>query len=357
MSRGASKLAADTAFDVSKQRIDWIDMAKGLTIILVVMEHTTAGVGAALGQLPLVFGALAEFAKPFRMPLFFLVAGLFAYKALYGDLRKFVDGKIVHFAYFYLLWSVIQIGLKIAVPHASAWQVTYVDLLMIPIQPFAVLWFIYSLAMFFVAMRLLRDARPVFVFFVALALYFAKIETGWMLVDEFAWRFIWFVAGVYGAKQIFELADWARDKPLHAVGLASIMLASVAAVVFSHLVDIRGLELLMGIAGAGSAVMLVSLLASAGLGAPLAYIGRHSLYIFLAFFLPMAAMRTGLVRMGIDNGDLVTLLTTAFAVAAPIVAYRVVVNTPLDVFFVRPDMFRLTSPRPHTPKIMVAAGD
>ncbi|MEX2249518.1 MAG: acyltransferase family protein [Parvibaculum sp.] len=350
-------MAAATAFDVSKQRIDWIDMAKGLTIVLVVMEHTTAGVGAALGQLPLVFGALAEFAKPFRMPLFFLVAGLFAYKALYGDLRKFVDGKIVHFAYFYLLWSVIQIGLKIALPHASAWQVTYVDLLMIPIQPFAVLWFIYSLATFFVALRLLRSARPVFVFFFALALYFAKIETGWMLIDEFAWRFIWFVAGVYGAKQIFELADWAREKPLHAVGLASVMLASVAAVVFSHLIDIRALELLMGLAGAGSAVALVSVLASANLGAPLAYIGSHSLYIFLAFFLPMAAMRIGLVRLGVDNGDVVTLLTTAFAVIMPIVAYRIVVNTPLDVFFVRPDMFRLTSPRPHKPQIMVAAGD
>jgi uncharacterized membrane protein YcfT len=350
-------LAAATAFDVSKQRIDWIDMAKGLTIILVVMEHTTAGVGAALGHLPLVFGALTEFAKPFRMPLFFLVAGLFAWKALYGDLRKFIDGKVIHFAYFYLLWSVIQIGLKIALPHASAWQVTYVDLLMIPIQPFAVLWFINSLATFFVAMRLLRSARPVFVFFFALALYFAKIETGWMLIDEFAWRFIWFAIGVYGAKQIFELADWAREKPLHTVGLASVMLASVAAVVFSHLIDIRALELLMGLAGAGSAVALVSVLASAGLGAPLAYIGRHSLYIFLAFFLPMAVMRVGLVRLGVENGDVVTLLTTTFAVAMPIVAYRIVVNTPLDVFFVRPDMFRLTSPRPHNPQIMVAAGD
>ncbi|MEX0839500.1 MAG: hypothetical protein WD034_08210, partial [Parvibaculum sp.] len=125
----------------------------------------------------------------------------------------------------------------------------------------------------------------------------------------------------------------------------------------SHLIDIRALELLMGLAGAGSAVALVSVLASANLGAPLAYIGRHSLYIFLAFFLPMAVMRVGLVRLGVENGDVVTLLTTAFAVVMPIVAYRIVVNTPLDVFFVRPDMFRLTSPRPHKPQIMVAAGD
>tara|TARA_R110000824_G_scaffold137637_2_gene302094 strand:- start:114208 stop:115260 length:1053 start_codon:yes stop_codon:yes gene_type:complete len=350
-------LASATASAVSKQRIDWVDMAKGLTIILVVMEHTTAGVGAAIGHLPVIFGALAEFAKPFRMPLFFLVAGLFAWKALYGDLRKFVDGKIVHFAYFYLLWSVIQIGLKIAIPHESTWQVTYVDLLMIPIQPFAVLWFIYALALFFATMRLLRSARPAFVFFFALALYFARIETGWMLIDEFAWRFIWFVTGVYGAKQIFELADWARALPLRAAALATVMLASVALVVFSHLIDIRGLELLMGVAGAGSAIILVSLLASAGLGAPLAYVGSHSLFIFLSFFLPMATMRIGLVRLGVENGDLITLVSTAVAVIAPIIGYRIVSRTPLAFFFIRPDMFRLTAPRPHTPKIMVAAGD
>jgi len=340
---------------VSKQRINWIDTAKGLTIILVVMEHTTFGVSNAIGHMPLVFGAIAEFAKPFRMPLFFLVAGLFAYKALFGDLRKFVDGKIVHFAYFYVLWSVIQIGIKM-IPHEGAWQVTYVDLLMIPIQPFAVLWFIYSLAMFFVTMRLLREARPFFVFFFALALYFTRLDTGWMLLDEFAWRFIWFVTGVYGAKQIFQIADWARVYPAKSAGLAGLMLACVATVVFSHLVDIRALELLMGFAGAGSAIMLVSLLASRGLAGPIAYVGRHSLYVFLTFFLPMATMRIALTRLGLDNGDLITLISTTVAVVTPIIAFRLVKNTPLGFLFVRPDMFRLTAPRARKPNIVMAAG-
>ena len=48
---------------------------------------------------------------------------------------------------------------------------------------------------------------------------------------------------------------------------------------------------------------------------------------------------------------------TAVAVIAPIIGYRIVSRTPLAFFFIRPDMFRLTAPRPHTPKIMVAAGD
>lgn len=341
---------------VPKSRIDWIDAAKGLTIILVVMEHTTFGVQNAIGHLPPVFGAIAEFAKPFRMPLFFLVAGLFAYKALYGDLRKFVDGKIVHFAYFYILWSVIQIGMKIVVPHGGPWTVTYVDLLMIPIQPFAVLWFIYSLAMFFCAMRLLRSARPFFVIFFATALYFMRLDTGWMLIDEFAWRFIWFVLGVYGAKQVFELADWARAYPAKGLALSGLLLASLGAVVFSHLVDIRGFELLMGFAGAGAAIMLVSIAASRNLAAPLTFVGKHSLFIFLSFFLPMAATRIALVKLGMENGDLITLIAMTVAVISPIVGYRLVANTPLDFLFTRPDMFRLTAPRGTKHKIVMAAG-
>ena len=341
---------------VSKSRIDWVDAVKGLTIILVVMEHTTFGVQGAIGHLPALFGAVAEFAKPFRMPLFFLVAGLFAYKALYGDLRKFVDGKIIHFAYFYVLWSVIQIGLKIAVPHDGPWKVTYIDLLMIPVQPFAVLWFIYSLAMFFCAMRFLRSARPAYVIFFAAALYFLRLDTGWMLIDEFAWRFIWFVLGVYGARQIFELADWARAYPAKGLALSGLLLASLGAVVFSHLVDIRGFELLMGVAGASAAIMLVAIAASKNLAAPLTFVGKHSLYIFLSFFLPMAATRMVLVKLGMENGDLITLIAMTVAVVAPVIAYRIVANTPLDFLFTRPDMFRLTAPRGLKHKMVMAAG-
>lgn len=349
-------MAGANAEIVSKQRIGWIDAAKGLTIILVVMEHTTFGVQNAIGHLPLVFGAIAEFAKPFRMPLFFLVAGLFAQKALFGDLRKFVDGKIVHFAYFYVLWSVIQIGIKIVVPHEGGWQVTYVDLLMIPIQPFAVLWFIYALALFFIALRLLRSARPFFIFFFAVALYFTRLDTGWMLIDEFAWRFVWFVAGVYGAQQIFQIADWARAQPAKGTALGLLLLASVASVVFSHLIDIRSLELLMGFAGGGAAVILVSILASKGFAGPLTFVGKHSLYIFLSFFLPMAATRVVMVKLGFENGDLITLVATSFAVVSPIIAYKLLEKTPLSFFYIRPDAFRLTAPREFKPNVVLAAG-
>ena len=57
----------------SRDRVDWVDYAKGFCIVMVVMMHSTLGVEAAAGQQSWMHLAVA-FAKPFRMPDFFLIS-------------------------------------------------------------------------------------------------------------------------------------------------------------------------------------------------------------------------------------------------------------------------------------------
>ena len=57
-------------------RVDWVDYAKGICIVMVVMMHSVLGVEAATGQTGFMH-FLVAFAKPFRMPDFFLISGLF----------------------------------------------------------------------------------------------------------------------------------------------------------------------------------------------------------------------------------------------------------------------------------------
>ena len=325
----------------TKPRIDWVDAAKGLTMVLVVMKHATYNDAVALHKMPYLFNILCEFTIPFRMPLFFLVAGLFAARSLRSDLRSFIDGKVLHFVYFYLLWSAIQIGLKMALPHDSEWVVNYKTLLMIPVEPFGILWFIYELSLFFVAMRLMRDLPKALVIGLALALYFTKLHTGWTVPDEFAGRFIFFVIGVYGAPYIFRMAELVRARPLAALGVGAALYLAIGTVVFSGEIEIRTFELSTAFAGAAATLILVVLLVERGLAAPLTYIGSRSLYVFLAFFLPMAATRVLLIRLGVTHGDFLTLLSLAMAVGMPLLAFRIVENTPLSFVFVRPDAFRL----------------
>ena len=102
----------------SRQRVDWVDYAKGFCIVFVVMMHSTLGVEQALGQEGWLHTVVA-FAKPFRMPDFFLISGLFLAQVIDRDWRTYLDRKVVHFAYFYLLWTAIQFAVKAPAFHAS----------------------------------------------------------------------------------------------------------------------------------------------------------------------------------------------------------------------------------------------
>ena len=93
-------------------RLDWVDTAKGLCIVLVVMMHATLGVGEAMGGEGFMHSVVA-FARPFRMPDFFLVSGLFLSRVIDRDWRTYSDRRVVHFFYFYLLWLLIQSALKL----------------------------------------------------------------------------------------------------------------------------------------------------------------------------------------------------------------------------------------------------
>jgi uncharacterized membrane protein YcfT len=342
----------------AKPRVAWVDAAKGLTMTLVVMKHATYNDAVALAHMPYVFNILCEFTIPFRMPLFFLVAGLFADKALRSDRREFIDKKILHFAYFYLLWSAIQVGIKVLLPHEGAWAVTWSDLALIPLEPFGLLWFIYALALFFVLMRLARGLpKPVMIGF-ALALYFTRLTTGGTMPDEFARRFIFFVSGVYAAPLVFRMANWAIADARRGLASGTALLFGVGIAVFAGLADFRAVELAIGYMGAAGTIMIVAILAARGWANPLAYVGSRSLYVFLAFFLPMAATRVVMLKLGVENGDLITFAAVLLGVTLPLVAERFVRGTPLAFLFARPKFLRLasekTAPRGKPALVVVA---
>src|SRR5262245_6515687 len=92
-------------------RVDWVDYAKGFCIVMVVMMHSTLGVEAVAGREGWLHAAVA-FAKPFRMPDFFLISGLFLARVIDRNWRDYLDRKVVHFVYFYVLWVTIQFAFK-----------------------------------------------------------------------------------------------------------------------------------------------------------------------------------------------------------------------------------------------------
>ena len=145
------------AQSLERGRLDWVDVAKGICIILVVMMHSTLGVEKAIGA-ETSLHAFIEWARPFRMPDFFLISGLFLAARIDRPWRAYLDTKVVHFAYFYVLWVNIQFAMKApGLVREVGLDGVAAQYLMSYVQPFGTLWFIYLLAVFFVATKFLRD--------------------------------------------------------------------------------------------------------------------------------------------------------------------------------------------------------
>lgn len=141
-------------------RVDWVDYAKGICIVMVVMMHSVLGVELAAGQTGFMH-LVVMFAKPFRMPDFFTISGLFLPIVINRDWRTYLDRKVMHFAYFYVLWVTIQFGFKApAFAAETSWPHAGLLYLEFFIDPFGTLWFIYLLPIFFVVIKAARKMPP-----------------------------------------------------------------------------------------------------------------------------------------------------------------------------------------------------
>ncbi len=318
-------------------RVDWVDYAKGFCIIMVVMMHSTLGVEKAAGEEGWM-GAVVAFAKPFRMPDFFLISGLFLARVIDRDWSTYLDRKVVHFAYFYVLWLTIQFAFKapgIAAEEgiAGAGQAY----LLAFVEPFGTLWFIYLLPIFFVATKLLRRVPWPLVLAAAAVLEMLPLQTGWTLIDEFAARFVYFYAGYAFATGVFTVASAAMARRGAAIGYLAGWALLNGTLVAAGLSEMPGIGLALGFLGAGAVVVFSALLSTSDLMAPVRYLGEHSIVVYLAFFLPMAAARTALLATGfITDIGLISLIVTAAGVLFPVILYWMVRHTPGRLLFERP---------------------
>jgi uncharacterized membrane protein YcfT len=331
---------AVTERSAATARIDWVDYAKGICIVMVVMMHSVLGVEAAAGQTGFMHGLVA-FAKPFRMPDFFLISGLFLSVVIDRDWRTYLDRKVVHFAYFYLLWVTIQFGFK-APSFAAETSWSHVGFLYLEsfIEPFGTLWFIYLLPVFFVVTKAVRRAPPLAIWTAAAALEAMHVATGWTVIDEFCARFVYFYSGYLFASTVFALSVRARARPgTAAAGLALWALVNGGLVV-SGFSEWPVISLALGLAGACAIVVIGTLLARAHRLSFLRYCGEHSIVIYLAFFLPMAASRTLLLHSGlIQDIGVVSLIVTITGIIGALAIWWMARGTRANFLFERPAAF------------------
>ena len=324
-------------------RIGWVDFSKGLCIILVVLLNTSYGVEKATGAITF-FNSVNEWARPFRMPDFFLLSGLFLARRINRPWRSYIDTKILHFAYYYILWMSVWYLVRIPVYiNEMGLQNTLWLYPLSYIQPLGSLWFIYLLAVFFAAAKLLHRYPVWLVWCAAAILHSLDIETGWRVMDEFAARFVYFYSGFVFAPFVFSAAAFIRrlKSPAILTGLV-IWAVTNAFLVFGGWGQMPVLSLILGYAGTGAIIATGVLASKTRLGEPLRYLGANTLVVFLSYFLFSVATRLVLLKTGIvtDPAAIIVLATIA-GVIGPLIADRLTRNTPLAFIYKRPEMFKL----------------
>jgi uncharacterized membrane protein YcfT len=256
---------------------------------------------------------------------------------------------VVHFAYFYVLWVTIQFGFK-APSFAAETGWAHVGFLYLEsfIEPFGTLWFIYLLPVFFVVTKATRNKMPpLLIWGVAALLEAAHIATGWTVIDEFCARFVYFYSGYWFAGYVFALSDRARARP--ALALAGMVLWALVngALVEFGFSEWPLISLALGLTGAGAIIVMGTLLARAHWLNFLRFCGEHSIVIYLAFFLPMAATRTLLLHSGLihDIGT-ISLIVTIVGVIGALALWRLALKAGANFLFERPSAFWIAPKKP-----------
>ena len=334
----------------SSNRLSWVDTAKGISIILVVMMYSVFNVGQDADGVGL-FHYVIAFATPFRMPEFFLISGLFLSQVIKRPWAHYADGRVVHYFNFYALWAVIHLVIKIGIASHAPVEAAQ-DIAWAVVEPYGVLWFIYLLAVFSATTKLAYTLK---VPHAAVLLVGAVLEIcatngvlaggvvvhgvtiNSYLVEQFANYFVFFYAGYLLAPRIFKLVDWAIDHALQALLLLLAWAAVEAALVFSpgygvfpdHIqLGLAGLpvvRLVLAVAGAVALCVTGGLLSKLNFMNWLRWLGEHSLVVYLVFVLPMSFTRAGLIKFHLaQNVTLASFLVMVVAIGFSVGLYGLV---------------------------------
>ncbi|MEL6920436.1 MAG: acyltransferase family protein [Pseudomonadota bacterium] len=323
------------------QRITWLDYAKAISIALVVMMHSVRGVGDAMGGEGFMHGFVA-FTDPFRIPTFFLLAGLLADRAASKSWASLLDRKVAFYAYFYVLWVTIQFAFK-APLNLTDWSIANVarEFALALANPETTLWFIAVLPLYFIVAKLTRALPIWLVLLAAAALLASPVNTGWLLLDLGSNGLFFFLLGQRGAPLVFSVTRRLSQKSMWA--FAFVVAWAIVAATSLTLASTPGFSIIFALLGAAAIIAIAVLLQNLPLLGWLRWIGQNTLVIYLAFFLPMAVTRIALVGTALfDSVGLVSLIVWIAAMIGPVIAYFSIKRIGFGAFlFERPPRFAL----------------
>jgi fucose 4-O-acetylase-like acetyltransferase len=303
-------------------RLLWVDVARGVGILLVVYAHAIRGLTPVPADLPGWALQQDHIIYAFHMPLFFFLSGLFIWPSLERGRRAFLKDRALTVLYPYLLWSLI-VGLleMLARPFVNS-PIELRDIYSIPWRPIEQFWFLYALfALQLVALLLYPRRRLFIASAIVLPILAASIDSSLYLRQVFTWL-PFLVLGMLLAPALHAFAAGGSRQ--------QFAVAAGAWLLFALLLSIRALTppLVFFYAAGGlgtiATVTTAMLLRSGRPATLLAWLGAASMAIFVMHSVASAAIRTGSRLMWPDIPLLPLLIITFVAgMVLPAAVYMV----------------------------------
>lgn len=326
---------------LQSNRLKWIDYLRGIAIILVVYRHVLIGIERANIYLPdiLVKGNIIFYS--FRMPLFFILSGIFIHKTVQKrSLGNIISIKFENLLYPYFIWCFLQITLQIVFAHSTNASRGIIDYTYIFYQPRNLDQFWYLPALFNCSLVFLllkfklqlssKSQLILGILFYFLSPYFQTISmlSDWM---EF---YIFLVLGESMATFFFQQNT---QKVLRKNYLLLMMIPVFIAVQIYYLSndeyyyinDFYGKIQFLFIALTGCfSMLLISLkLEKWGILNFLRILGFHSLFIYVMHVFISAFSRIILTKIFlIDNPVVLLLIGIILGVTIPVIIYNTLIK-------------------------------
>jgi len=339
-------------------RVGWPDVAKGICIILVVLWHVVTKVAIHIpgaGPVTDVWAMVNAQLLPLRIPLFFLVSGMFAARAVLaadgGSWRR----RAARLALLYAAWVLIQTFVLALTPDFDTARATdgWELLAQLTISP-TNLWYLLALAVYLVIGRLTRGLPTVPV--LAAAFVIAAVAGAGLIPDlGNLWQLVqsvfFFLVGLRLRAVIERFAQGVGI--VRALALAAVYAGALAVVAVSGIRLLPGVWPALALIAVAFGVALSVLLdRHAGIVArPLRWIGRRTLPIYVLHMMPLAFVDAGLRAAGWRTTPVLEVLgpvvLTAVVIAACLGAHALLVRCGLAALF---DPLRVTDRLRRSPR-------
>lgn len=333
-------------------RLNWIDYARGIAIMLVCYRHVYEGSKEA--GIPVKDYNFLEYANislySFRMPLFFIISGLFLFKSLQKKgLKRYIEGRARTILYPYFLWGALQLTLQMfftKYTNSHPTPSSYLDLFYQP-RECAQFWYLYALfnvsvlysfTKYFLKLPALYNIILGLVFFyLSSRIYQNNINAGFVsdilhyyiffsigdflsgyLLDEKnqkyfgSGKFILLLLIPFGAGQVYFLLE-----NLHHTTAKYMHVEFYQPFVF----------LLIALTGCVFVMNLCFYLQKKNTARWLTILGKNSLYIYVAHVIVFAFVRITLDKLlGIQNVAIILVSGIVSGLLVPVLLYRLAVH-------------------------------